>query len=45
MENFMCMGRVNSQENPYVFTSKVDYYIIDAHLLCTNYINKFFLLK
>jgi hypothetical protein len=39
----MCMGRVNGQDNPYVFPSKVHYYIIGAHLLCTNYIDIFLL--
>jgi hypothetical protein len=34
----MCMGSANGQDNPYVFTSKVHYYIMGAHSLCTNYI-------
>jgi len=39
----MCMGSVDGQDNPYVFTSKVHYYIMGAHLLCTNYIDSFFI--
>jgi hypothetical protein len=43
----MCMGSVDGRDNPYVLTSKVHYYIMGAHLLCTNYIYiyKFFLSK
>ncbi len=37
------MGSANGQDNPYVFTSKVHYYIMGAHLLCTNYIDFFFI--
>jgi hypothetical protein len=39
----MCMGSVDGQDNPYVFISKVYYYIMGAHLLCTNYIDNFLL--
>ncbi len=39
----MCMGSANGQDSPYVFTSKVQYYIVGAHLLCTNYIDNFLL--
>ncbi len=35
------MGSVDSWDNPYVFISKVHYYIMGAHLLCTNYIDSF----
>jgi hypothetical protein len=35
----MCMESVDGQDNPYVFTSKVHYYIMGEHLLCTNYID------
>jgi hypothetical protein len=38
----MCIRRADGQDNPYVFTSKVHYYIMGAHLLCKNYINRFF---
>jgi hypothetical protein len=35
----MCLdGQLNS---PYVFNSKGHYYIMGAHLLCTNYIDNF----
>jgi len=37
------MGSVDGRDNPYVFISKVHYYIMGAHLLCTNYINSFLL--
>ncbi len=37
------MGRVGDQDNSYVFTSKVHYYIMGAHLLCTNYMDSFLL--
>jgi hypothetical protein len=39
----MNMGSANGYDNPYVFTSKVHYYIMNAHLLCTNYIKKLLL--
>jgi hypothetical protein len=39
----MCMGSVDDRDNTNVFTSKVHYYILGAHLLCTNYINSFLL--
>jgi len=40
----MCMGRGDGRLNsPYVFNSKVHYYIVGAHLLCTNYIDSFLL--
>ncbi len=39
IENFMCMESIDGQDSPYVFTSKVHYYIMGAHLLCTNYID------
>jgi len=39
----MCMGSANGWDNPYVFTLKVHYYIMGAHLLCTNYIVSFLL--
>jgi len=35
----MCMGSVDGWDNPYVFTSKVNYYIMGAHLLCTKHID------
>ncbi len=46
MEKFMCMGSVDGWDSPYIyiFTSKVHYYIMGAHLLCTNYM-AYFLLK
>ncbi len=37
------MGRVDSWDNSYVFTSKVHYYIVGAHLLCKNYIDSLLL--
>ncbi len=37
------MGNVDGWDSPYVFTSKVHYYIMGAHLLCTNYIDSFLL--
>jgi hypothetical protein len=37
------MRRVDGRDNSYVFTSKVHYYIMGAHLLWTNYINSFLL--
>ncbi len=37
------MGNVDGRDSPYVFTSKVHYYIMNAHLLCTNYVNSFLL--
>jgi len=42
----MCMGSVNVGDSPYIyiFTSKVHYYIMGAHLLYTNYID-YLLLK
>jgi hypothetical protein len=43
IENFICMGKADDRNSSYVFTSKVHYYIIGAHLLCTNYINSFFI--
>ncbi len=43
MENFMCMRNVDGWDSPYVFTSKVHYCIMGAHLLCTNYIDNFLL--
>jgi hypothetical protein len=39
----MCMASVNGRDSPYVFISKVYYYIMGAHLLCTNYIDSFLL--
>jgi hypothetical protein len=30
-------------DSPYVFISKIYYYIMGAHLLCTNYIDSFLL--
>jgi hypothetical protein len=39
----MCMRSANGWDNTYVFTSKVHYYIMGAHLLCTNYIDNFLL--
>jgi hypothetical protein len=38
----MCMGSANVWDSPYVFTSKVHYYIMGANLLCTNYTMFFF---
>ncbi len=35
--------RVDGRNNPYVFSSKVHYYIIGAHLLCAHYIDSFLL--
>jgi hypothetical protein len=43
MENFMCMRNANGWDSPYVFISKTHYYIMGAHLLCTNYIDSFLL--
>jgi hypothetical protein len=43
IENFMCMGSANGWDNPDVFISKIHYYILGAHLLCTNYIDIFFI--
>jgi hypothetical protein len=37
----MCMGSANGWDSPHVFNSKVDYYIMGAHLLCTNCIDSF----
>ncbi len=37
------MGNVDDQESPYVFASKIDYFIMGAHVLCTNYIDSFLL--
>ncbi len=37
------MGGANGQDSPYVFTSKVHYYTMGAHLLCTKYIDCFFI--
>jgi hypothetical protein len=37
----MFMGSANGRDNIYVFISKVHYYIMGAHLLCTNYVNVF----
>ncbi len=37
------MGGANGQDSPYVFTSKVHYYTMGAHLLCTKYIYCFLL--
>jgi hypothetical protein len=39
----MCMGSADGWDSTYVFTSKVHYYILGAHLLCTNYIDSFLL--
>jgi hypothetical protein len=39
----MYMGSADGQNNPHVFTSKVHYYIMGAHLLYPNYIDNFFL--
>jgi hypothetical protein len=39
----MCMGSVDAWDSSYVFTSEVHYYIMGAHLLCTNYIDSFLL--
>jgi hypothetical protein len=39
----MCMGSADGRDNPYVFISKVHYYMMGAHLLWTNYINSFLL--
>jgi hypothetical protein len=39
----MCMGSGDGWESPYVFTSKIYYFIMGAHLLCTNYIDSFLL--
>jgi len=39
----MCMGSANGWDSPYVFISKVHYYIMGAHLLCTNYIDSLLL--
>ncbi len=39
----MCMGSANGWDSAYVFISKVHYYIMGAHLLCTNYIDGFLL--
>ncbi len=37
----MCMRSANGWDSPYVFISKIHYYILGAHLLCTNYIDNF----
>jgi hypothetical protein len=37
------MGSANDWDNPYVFISKVHYYIMGAHLWCKNYIKYFFI--
>jgi hypothetical protein len=37
------MGRVDGWNKSYVFISKVHYYIMGAHLWCTNYIDSFLL--
>jgi len=39
----MCLGSVDGWDSPYVFTSKAHYYIMSAHLLCTNYVDSFLL--
>jgi hypothetical protein len=39
----MCMGSAYAWNNPYVFSSKVHYYIMGTHLLCKNNINSFLL--
>jgi hypothetical protein len=39
----MCMGSANGWNNPYVFISKVHYYMMGVHLLWTNYIDTFFI--
>jgi hypothetical protein len=39
----MCMGSVDGWDSSYVFTLEIHYYIMGAHLLCTNYINGFLL--
>ncbi len=39
VRHFMCMGSVDGRDNPYVFTSKINYYIMGAHLLCKNNIS------
>jgi hypothetical protein len=39
------MGSADGWDSPHVFTSKVHYCIMGAHLLCTNYIDSLFLLK
>jgi hypothetical protein len=39
----MCIGSVDGRDNPYVFISKVHYYVMGAHLLGTNYIDSFLL--
>jgi hypothetical protein len=40
----MCMGSVDGRLNsPYVFNSQAHYYIMGAHLLCTNYVDSFLL--
>ncbi len=43
IKNFMCIRHADGRDNPYVFSSKVHYYIMGAHLLCTIYINSFLL--
>jgi hypothetical protein len=37
------MGSANGWDSPYVFISKVHYFIVGAHLLCTNYKDAFFI--
>jgi hypothetical protein len=37
------MGNANGRDSPYAFISKVYYYIMGAHLLCTNYIDSCFI--
>ncbi len=39
----MCMESEDGWDSPYVFISKIYYYIMGAHLLCTNYIDSFLL--
>ncbi len=39
----MCMGSANARDSPYIFISKVHYYIMGDNLLCTNYIDGFLL--
>jgi len=41
----MCMGSVDGRDSLYVFTSKVHYYIMGAHLLCTHYVDSFFIIE
>ncbi len=39
----MYMGSLDGGNSPHVFTSKVHYYIMGAHLLHKNYIDNFIL--